>query len=103
MEEQRELERVPCDIILNKVEGGHTNICRGLDLSLGGIRIRRVAECHRGEGKLVQLQFALPGDDEPIWVAGEKVYDAEGHVGVRFTNISYSHFVRLRNWMRSAA
>lgn len=99
-EDKRQQSRVSCDIILNKVEGGHTNVCRGLDLSLGGIRIKRVAESHRGEGENVQLQFALPGDDEPIWVSGKKVYDQEGQLGVRFTNISHNHFVRLRDWMR---
>ena len=101
MEEQREQVRIPCDIILNKVEDGHTKICQGLDLSLGGIRIRRVAEAYRSEGNMVQLQFALPGDEEPIWVSGQKVYEEDGSFGVRFTNISHSHFVRLREWMQA--
>ena len=100
MEEQRKQGRIPCDIILNKVEDGHTNVCRAMDLSLGGMRLRRVAESHRADGESVQLQFALPGESDPIWVAGQKVYDADGSVGVRFTNISHHHFVRLRHWLR---
>ncbi len=100
MNENREQSRVPCDIILNKVEDGHTNVCRAENLSLGGIKLQRVAEGHQPGGKRVQLQFALPGDSEPIWVSGEKVYDDEGKVGVRFTNISHGNFVKLRDWLR---
>ena len=100
MTELRRQERVDCDIILNKVEGGHTNVCRAENLSLGGMKLQRVCEAHHAEGEAVQLQFALPGEDEPIWVSGRKVYEEDGSVGVRFTNISHGHFVRLRNWLR---
>ena len=100
-EEQREQNRIPCDIILNKVEDGHTNVCRAENLSLGGIKLRRVAEAHEAGGQKVQLQFALPGDSEPLWVSGEKVYEDDGTVGVRFTNISHGNFVKLRDWLRS--
>lgn len=100
MTEQRNQGRVRCDIILNKVEDGHTKVCMAEDLSLGGIKLRRVAEAFEADGQKVQLQFALPGDAEPLWVSGEKVYEADGSVGVRFTNISHGHFVRLRAWLR---
>ncbi|WP_158542535.1 PilZ domain-containing protein [Lujinxingia litoralis] len=103
MQEQRQQPRVGCDMILNKIEAGHTNICRAVDLSLGGIRLERLAEAYRSEGESVQLQFALPGEEEPIWVTGHKVYDNEGRVGVRFTNISHGHFVKLRAWLRERA
>ena len=101
MKEQRQQDRVHCDIILNKVEGGHTNVCRAEDLSLGGMKLCRVAEAYEADGATVQLQFALPGDEDPIWVSGEKVYEADGNVGVRFTNISHGSFVRLREWLRN--
>lgn len=100
MDDQRAESRIPCDIILNKVEDGHTKICRSVDLSLGGMRLRRVAEFFEAQGDAVQLQFALPGELEPIWVTGQKVHEVDGTLGVRFTNISHGHFVRLRNWLR---
>ena len=103
MNEQRQQDRIPCDIILNKVEGGHTNVCRAENVSLGWMKLARVDEGHRPQGQAVQLQFVLPGDWEPIWVTGEKVYDDQGNVGVRFTNISYTGFVRLREWLREQA
>ncbi len=99
--ELRRQERINCDIILNKVEDGHTKVCRAENLSLGGIKLRRIAEAYDAEGQSVQLQFALPGQAEPIWVSGEKVYEDDGSVGVRFTNISHNNFVRLRDWLKS--
>lgn len=100
MQEQRKQDRIDCDIILNKVEDGHTKVCRAENLSLGGMKLRRVAEAFDADGASVRLQFALPGHDEPIWVSGEKVYEEDGSVGVRFTNISHGDFIQLRDWLR---
>lgn len=99
-QELRRQERIDCDIILNKVEDGHTKVCRAENLSLSGMKLKRIAEAFDAEGAAVKLQFALPGQNEPIWVSGEKVYEADGSVGVRFTNISHGNFVRLRDWLR---
>jgi hypothetical protein len=101
MEDKRRQGRVDCDIILNKVEAGHTNICQGLDLSLGGMRLRRVVEPHLARSEDLKLQFELPGEAEPIWVGATRVYEEGEHVGVRFTNISHGHFVRLRKWLKA--
>lgn len=103
MSERRGLDRVECDILLNKVEQGHTNICRALDVSLGGMRLERMVEAHSARGESLQLQFELPGDDEPIWVGATKVYEDDAVVGVKFTNISHGHFMRLRQWFRERA
>jgi hypothetical protein len=102
MEEARNQQRVDCDIILNKIEGGHTNICRATNISLDGMQFLRLLEPHEsGEGRRVRLQFELPGQDEPIWVGAETIYDENGCVGVRFVNISHGHFQLLREWMRA--
>lgn len=102
MEEVRSQERVNCDIILNKIEGGHTNICRATNISLDGMQFLRVLEPYDGEeGSRVRLQFELPGQEEPIWVGAETIYDDNGCVGVRFVNISHQHFQLLREWMRA--
>ena len=39
---KRSAERVPCDMILNKVQDGHTNIVRATNISMGGMRIQRL-------------------------------------------------------------
>ncbi|MFU8803068.1 MAG: PilZ domain-containing protein [Bradymonadaceae bacterium] len=101
MEDKRRQDRIDCDIIMNKVEAGHTNICRAMDLSLGGMRLKRMTEPYRAKDISLKLQFELPGEDEPIWVGATKVYEDEESVGVRFTNISHGHFVKLRGWLRN--
>lgn len=103
-ETRREDERMDCDIILNKVEGGNRNICRATNISLSGMQFMRLLEPHRksdGEDGQLRLQFELPGQDEPLNVDAERIYDDEdGIVGVRFINISHQHFVQLRDWLR---
>lgn len=101
MHDWRKQERVDCDIILNKVEEGNMNICRAVNISLGGMRFQRLLEPRQtGPHRRLRLQLELPGQDEPIWLGAETVYDAHGHVGVRFVNISHHHFVLLREWLR---
>ncbi|MBA2663950.1 MAG: PilZ domain-containing protein [Bradymonadaceae bacterium] len=102
-DDRRGLGRINCDIFLNKVEHGHTNICRALDVSLGGMRLERMLEAHTARNASVQLQFELPGVEEPIWVGATKVYEDDAVVGVKFTNISHGHFMRLRGWLRDQA
>jgi hypothetical protein len=96
---KRSAERVPCDMILNKVQDGHTNIVRATNISMGGMRIQRLLEPLRLGNSRMRLQFALPGEGEPIWVGAEGVYEDEHYVGLRFTHISHAHFVKLRNWI----
>jgi hypothetical protein len=103
-ETRREQERTDCDIILNKVEAGHRNICRATNISLSGMQFMRLLDPHRRaaeeEGR-IRLQFALPGQEDALNVDAERVYDDEdGFVGVRFVNISHQHFIRLREWLR---
>lgn len=107
-ETRREQERTDCDIILNKVEDGNRNICRATNISLSGMQLMRLLEPHRksdGEDGIMRLQFRLPGQEEPLDVEAERVYDNddEGIVGVRFINISHQHFVLLREWLREQA
>lgn len=101
-ETRREHQRINCDIILNKIESGHRNICRATNISLSGMQFMRLLDPHQTgeERKRLRLQFELPGQEEPIWVGAERVYDQDGFVGVRFVNISHHHFVLLREWLR---
>ncbi len=97
----RRQERLDCDIILNKVEEGSMNIARATNISLSGMRIRRLLEPYfQGEGP-VRLEVALPGDSEsPLNIGARKVYDGDDYIGVKFTDISHNHFLRLRNWIQ---
>jgi len=105
-EKRREQARTECDIILNKVENGNRNICRATNISLSGMQLMRLLDPHRKgdseNGQIMRLQFELPGQEEPLDVDAERVYDGEdGIVGVRFINISHPHFVQLREWLRA--
>lgn len=101
-EDSRTERRIPCDIILNKVQDGHMNICRAINISLGGIRLQRLLEPSLPSGQRIRLQLALPGGDEaPIWVTAKKVYEDSDCVGLRFTHMSHQNFVKLRQWLQS--
>ncbi len=98
--ESRTEQRIPCDIILNKVQGGHMHVCRATNISLGGIRLQRLLEPVQAQkGKRIRLQLSLVEDEDPIWVSATCVYEDEEYVGLRFTHISHQHFVKLRQWL----
>ncbi len=99
MSDMRASNRVHCDIMLNKVQDGHTHVCRATNISLGGIRIQKLLEPLVAKNERVRLQLALPGESEPIWVGAHKVYEEEDYVGLKFSHISHQHFVRLREWV----
>lgn len=96
---KRHQGRIDCDIILNKFEDGHANICRAENVSMGGMRLKRIDSLEVGDA-YVRLQFELPGEADPVWVGAEKVYETAEYFGVRFTDISHRHFVKLRDWLR---
>jgi hypothetical protein len=101
--ETRRTQRISCDIILNKVEGGHTHICRADNISIGGMRIQKLLEPLKHPEKIVRLQFELPGESEVLWVHARKVYEDGEFIGLSFTNLSQKNFTRLRQWLRNAA
>jgi hypothetical protein len=96
----RKQSRVDCDIILNKTEDGTVSICRATNISLGGMRLQRLLEPFEPEQRNVTIEVELPGSDEPLTIGASKVYDSEGYLGVKFTDISHRHFVRLRSWLQ---
>ena len=101
VDETRCETRIPCDIILNKVQNGHTHVARATNISMGGIRLQRLLEPLQphSDKKSVRLQLSLADGEEPIWVTAKSVYEDEDYVGLRFTFISHKHFVKLREWL----
>ncbi len=98
----RKQQRVNCDIILNNFGGeGEAKICRATNISLSGMRLNKLLDPYlfgAGEDK-VRLEVELPGDSTPIVIGAKKVWDSDETFGVRFTNISHGHFVRLRSFL----
>lgn len=99
----RKQSRIDCDIILNKTENGTMSICRATNISLGGMRLQRLLEPFDADDRAVTIEVELPGDQEPLLIGASKVYDSEGFLGVKFTDISHRHFVRLRTWLQDQA
>ena len=99
MSEIRKQSRVDCDIILNKTERGIMNVARATNISLGGMRIQRLLDPYVSADEKIQFELELPGTEEPLVVSGKKVYEAPDHFGVKFTEISHRHFIRLRSWL----
>lgn len=99
MNDIRRQTRIDCDIILNKTERGIMNVARATNISLGGMRIQRLLDPYIGNDDRVQFELELPGTDEPLIISGKKTYEAPDHFGVRFTEISHRHFIRLRSWI----
>ncbi len=99
MSEVRKQSRVDCDIILNKTERGMMNVARATNISLSGMRIQRLLDPYASADENIQFELELPGTAEPLVLSGKKVYEGSDHFGVRFTEISHRHFIRLRSWI----
>ena len=100
--DSRAERRIDCDIMLNKVQGGQTDVCRATNISLGGIRLQRLLEPSGSPGAAarVRLQLSLGEAEAPIWISARRVYEDQDFVGLRFTHISHQHFVKLRQWLQ---
>lgn len=96
---RRRQDRVDVDMLLNKYERGNMAVCRATNISLSGMRLQRLLEPYQFEDGKIRLELELDGSGDPVMIGAEKVYDAEGHVGVRFTDISHQHFRRLREFI----
>ena len=99
----RRQDRVDCNFILNKYERGQLNIVHATNISLGGMRFKRLLEPYLEKGERMRLEIEIPGADDPILIGAQRVYEENvtDTVGVRFTDMSHSHFLRLRAWIQS--
>lgn len=89
VKEKRSEYRVPVNMVLNKYINGEPHLCRAVNVSRGGILLRKVLEpdvVHHS----VTLEFQLPGTAQVLRVDGVALMDgAAGRtVGVRFTKMS---------------
>lgn len=87
--EKRSERRLPVDIVLNKYINGEPHLCRALNISRGGMLLRKVFEPNLPH-HLVLLEFQLPGCDDVLRVEGVALMEspAARSVGVRFTRMS---------------
>ena len=89
MKDTRGDRRVAIDILLNKYIDGEPHVCRGVNLSRGGMLLYKVFEPDVLQGE-VSLEFQLPGSSRIVRVDGVTLAEhrwARAH-GVRFTRMA---------------
>src|SRR5437868_13132755 len=86
--EKRRDVRKPIDIVLNKYIDGEPHLCCAVNVSRGGMLLRRVFEPERQHHTVV-LEFQLPGSQRVLRAQGRTLTSPGGRsCGVRFTYLS---------------
>jgi hypothetical protein len=87
--EQRRDARKPIDIVLNKYVNGEPHLCCAVNVSRGGMLLRRVFEPDQLHHAVV-LEFQLPGSERVLRAEGMALLGSPGgrSCGVRFTRMS---------------
>jgi c-di-GMP-binding flagellar brake protein YcgR len=106
--ERRAHQRTPLDVFANRFLDGYPYLCRTSDISLEGLRLRRLNEPAVDETprtRFTGLQFQLPGSDEILTASGEVVsHDDEARsLGVRFTQLAPQTAAALRRFLAARA
>ena len=100
---RRVSRRVPMDVLLNHRFEGMPYLVRSRDLSMTGIFVERVLSPHFRHGSQVVLEFALPGEDKPIW-ADAQIMRSEGEgLGLRFVNLSPRASSKIESYINETA
>lgn len=87
--EQRRDVRKPIDILLNKYIDGEPHLCCAVNVSRGGMLLRRVFEPDLQHHRVV-LEFQLPGSEKVLRATGRTLHSPGGRsCGVRFTRMSH--------------
>lgn len=87
--DQRREKRAPVDLMLNKYINGEPHLCRAVNLSRGGMLLRKIFEPELSHHRVL-LEFQLPGSDQVLRVEGVALMESPEArtVGVRFTSLS---------------
>lgn len=84
--EEREHERVECDIIVECTDNGKISKHRASDLSLGGMKILTSGDF--SPGSILTLSFSLPGISHIFSAEGLIVQQSEESIGIQFTSLT---------------
>lgn len=108
---RRSQPRIPVEALCAEVAERGDQFGFVVDLSANGLRIEQPLAGRR-EGRIVQLEFELPGVDEIVWAKGEVCFDrlrraspeaAVRSTGVRLVAAASRHLRMLRDWVMAAA
>ena len=91
--------RVPMDVLLNHRVEGMPYLVRSRDVSMTGIFVERLLSPKFRNGARVVLEFALPGEDVPIWADAEIMRCEREGLGLRFIGLSPNASTKLRSYI----
>ena len=73
-------------------------------LSENGLYFDSLAILSHRKSNRVQMQLTLPGEEDPLWIVGDVIYDERGRLfnetAVRFVEMADAHKRALRRWIR---
>jgi hypothetical protein len=106
-QERRHTERQPVGFYIQLFVDEEPHRYFATDLSAQGLYMERpLAPMQRGSDKM-RLEIHLPNAEEAIWATGEVVHDRIDSLfhgsGVRFTTMTTSHALWLRDWLRQSS
>jgi hypothetical protein len=102
--EARREKRIPINILLNKYVNGEPHLCRGMNLSRGGMLVYRLFEPDQPQQE-VRLEFQLPGSERIINIRGVVLKEhrwARAH-GVKFVDMKEEDRASIDRYLRREA
>lgn len=104
MHDRRRDSRRSVDMVLNAYQDGLPGIAFADNISVSGMRLRRVLEPRLRRAETMELEFQLPYDREVIYVTGERVYQDEslGLIGIRFVDLTEDQFEKVARFVEGA-
>jgi hypothetical protein len=87
VKERRTAKRAGVEILLNKYIDGFPYACRALDLSMGGILVRRIHEPSLRR-EAYPLEIGVPGAETPIWIWTRPVWTRGARQALRFMGMT---------------
>ena len=102
--EKRAGRRMSVDIVLNKYINGEPHMCRAINLSRGGMLLRKIFEPDV-QHTSVMLEFQLPGCHEIIRAEGVALLTSPQAraVGVRFTRLPQEALSQIEQFLQGEA
>lgn len=100
MQERRHAHRAPVNTLVNKYIDGFPYVCEALDLSAGGMLIRRIWEPERDKD-FFPLELALPNARAGMWIWTRTVWTRGETQALRFVWMDEADRGLLSNYLDS--
>jgi hypothetical protein len=101
MQEKRSFRRVPLGGPVLVDTGSQTYTVEGRNISAGGMLVK--AEHTEEEGRILRLEFCLPGDPRPFRVRGTVQHVSPGaFMGIQFSGLTETDRSRIEDFVKAA-